>query len=240
MKMRWIRYLAIWWWIATPDTLRIQFASLLSYVPQKKWDQCPATVKRSEIEKGKKFMCALKNNRTLSDHPRPFPEMVVERCADVMRFDDFFVKNAILVPIPGHEATKSKPAVVPGVIADSLKQRGLGGDVIPCLERTESVPQSSKCDPKDRPTVMTHYATMRIKNSTVLEPRDVLLVDDVVTTGSTITAAYKRTAEAYPNAHIRAFAAMNASFPDEFRQVKDPRTGTIMYAESSPQKLFND
>lgn len=66
------------------------------------------------------------------------------------------------------------------------------------------------------------------------------MVDDVITRGTTIAAAYMRMAEAYPNARIKAFAAMNTIFLDEFRKIIDPRTGTIMLGKSYPEKRFDD
>ena len=108
------------------------------------------------------------------------------------------------------------------------------------MERAEMVPQSSRSAPQDRPTVKTHLGTLRIKDHVDAEPQDILLVDDVITRGTTIAATYMRMAEAYPNARIKAFAAMNTTFPDKFRNVIDPRTGTITLDEPYPEKWFDD
>ena len=192
------------------------------------------------MKKSVPFMIVLKNNYTFPDHPATLPEMVAKWCADEPWFDDFFVKTAVLVPVPRHHPIKPGSLWVPKVIADSLKQHGLGSSVIPCLERTEKVLQSSKSTTQDRPDMQTHYKTMRVKNCIAAEPQDVLLVDDVVTSGATIAASYRRMAEAYPNARIKAFAAMSASFPDEFRLVEDARTGTIEIDGLNTEKRFDD
>lgn len=192
------------------------------------------------MKKSVPFMIVLKNKYTFPYHPGTLPEMVAKWCADEPRFADFFVKKAMLVPIPRHHPIKPGSLWVPKVIADSLKRHGLGSGVIPCLERTEKVPQSSKSTAQDRPDMQAHYKTIRIQNCIATEPQDILLVDDVVTSGATIAASYKRVAEAYPNARIKAFASMSASFPDEFRRVKDARTGTIEIDGLNAEKRFDD
>lgn len=57
-----------------------------------------------------------------------------------------------------------------------------------------------------------------------------MIVDDVVTRGATLLGAASRLSEAYPQASIRAFAAMRTvSNPDEFREIRDPVMGKIVY-----------
>ena len=186
------------------------------------------------------YMVALKNNRVLPNMSCSLPQEVAVLCGSMPQFVGFFAKSAMLVPVPGHHPAKPGSLWVPKVIADSMKQEGLGCSVVRALGRTEAVPQSSKSAPRDRPTVNTHRATLRIRDHIDAEPQDILLVDDVITRGTTIAAAYMRMAEAYPNARIKAFAAMNTIFPDEFRKIMDPRTGTIMLGKSYPEKMFDD
>lgn len=60
------------------------------------------------------------------------------------------------------------------------------------------------------------------------EPDEILLVDDVITRGATLLGAANRLAEAYPKAHIRAFAAMRTiSPPNVFASTHNPVIGTI-------------
>lgn len=166
--------------------------------------------------------------------------MVAKWCARMTQFDGFFVKDAILVPIPSHHPTKPKSLWVPEVLAVSLKQCGLGYGVVPCLERTEIVRQSSRSASQDRPAIATHYKTLRIKDRIATEPPDILLVDDVIARGTSIAAACIRMAEAYPNARIKAFAAMNTRFPGEFGGIIDPHTGAIDPGKPYPEKRLDD
>jgi len=52
-----------------------------------------------------------------------------------------------------------------------------------------------------------HYDSLRVHKRTDVTGR-ILIVDDVVTKGSTALAAASRLAEVYPNADIRLFAAI--------------------------------
>ncbi|MBI1664074.1 MAG: hypothetical protein IS860_11460 [Nitrosopumilus sp.] len=59
-------------------------------------------------------------------------------------------------------------------------------------------------------------------------PREIVLVDDVITPGATTLGAVNRLADAFPNAKIRVFAAMRTiSNPDEFSEIIQPCIGTI-------------
>ena len=68
---------------------------------------------------------------------------------------------------------------------------------------------------------------MKVKKL-LFEPEEIVLVDDVVTRGSTAMGGVNRLAEAFPNAKIRAFAIMRViSHEDKFVSVEDPCIGKI-------------
>ena len=78
-----------------------------------------------------------------------------------------------------------------------------------------------------RPTAYEQYRTMGV-TSMLTEPKEILLVDDVVTRGATFLGAASRLAEACPRAHIKAFAAMRTvSNENELHNIIDPRKGNI-------------
>ena len=164
--------------------MHIQFASLLSYVPWGRWQRLDLdTKKRDMMARSVEYMVALKNNRVLPNMSCSLPQEVAVLCGSMPQFVGFFAKSAMLVPVPGHHPAKPGSLWVPKVIADSMKQEGLGCSVVRALGRTEAVPQSSKSAPRDRPTVNTHRATLRIRDHIDAEPQDILLVDDVITRG---------------------------------------------------------
>jgi orotate phosphoribosyltransferase len=75
--------------------------------------------------------------------------------------------------------------------------------------------------------VTQHYDSLRAHNRTDVGNR-IVIVDDVVTKGSTALAAASCLAEVYPNAEIRLYAAIRTKgiVPD-IDQILDPVSGTI-------------
>ena len=78
-----------------------------------------------------------------------------------------------------------------------------------------------------RPLAREHYDTVEI-----IEPMheigDIILVDDVVTSGATILGVASKLAERFPDSEIKAFAAVRTiSNPLEFTNMMRPAKGTI-------------
>ena len=118
---------------------------------------------------------------------------------------------------------------VPERIASSLVDQGLGLRVVPMLQRTDAVPKSAWCAPQDRPSPQTHYDSMVVRNP-LEEPASVLLVDDIVTRGSTLLAGASRIHHLYPECEIRAFAAMRTMTNEsDFVKEFEPVRGEITY-----------
>ena len=64
------------------------------------------------------------------------------------------------------------------------------------------------------------------------EPEEILLVDDIITRGSTLLGAANKLADAFPNTRIRAFAFMRTiTNPSEFESIVKPCTGNITLRE---------
>ena len=65
---------------------------------------------------------------------------------------------------------------------------------------------------------------------TLSEPREILLVDDIITRGATMLGAANKLRNTFPLARIRGFAAMRTiSPPDIFNQAYDPCLGVITF-----------
>jgi adenine/guanine phosphoribosyltransferase-like PRPP-binding protein len=117
---------------------------------------------------------------------------------------------------------------VPHRIAMAMVGMGFGKEVAPLLVRTRSVPKAHLArSSKDRSTVTDHYESMRVQ-TTLSEPGEIVLVDDVVTQGATLLGAANRLASAFPGTPIRAFAIMRTiSNAAEFVKEYDPCVGMI-------------
>jgi hypothetical protein len=103
----------------------------------------------------------------------------------------------------------------------------LARDVVPILARVSAVRKSAISAPGERPTVHQHYDSFAVQ-IVAPAPIHIVLIDDVVTAGSTLLAAASRIAEAYPEASVRAFALIRTMSGVEVDQVIAPATGTII------------
>lgn len=205
----------------------IKYASLLSYVPKSRWRSLESAESLPyKIKVAYEYTIALKQDRIQPGGLHIY-DSVAKWCADYGLFRDFFSGTAILVPVPGSSLTRPNTLWVAKLLSDALVRHGLGSGLCACLSRRMSVPKSAFSKPQDRPTPTRHCETMAVANM-VTEPTNILLIDDVVTKGATFLGAACRITQTYPNANIKAFAAMRTvSNMHEFKEVLDPCTGNI-------------
>lgn len=84
---------------------------------------------------------------------------------------------------------------------------------------------------KTGPKPIEHYNSMAVKE-TLDDPKEILLIDDVITRGATLLGAANKLADAFPNAQIHALAFMRTkSDPAEFVRILDPCKGKILLRE---------
>ena len=207
---------------------KVEFGSLLTYTPRGD----------SEKAKGAKTaMINLKNDNVLSSGILT-SEYIVQAMAreiNTFPFADYFNSNAVLVPAPKSSLLKPDTLWVPQRITTALIRNGLGKSSEACLERVTAVARSSgQTVGANRPKALKHYESMRVKEL-LFKPKEIVLVDDVITRGATILGGVNRLSEAFPDAKIRAFAMMRTiSNAEEFSDVEDPCIGTItMYGEDT-------
>jgi adenine/guanine phosphoribosyltransferase-like PRPP-binding protein len=95
------------------------------------------------------------------------------------------------------------------------------------LKREVAVQKSAWAPAGSRPTVSTHYASMSAEPDFEVGER-IVIVDDVVTKGSTALAAASRIAELYPDSSVVLFALIRTKglVPD-IEQIIEPVSGVI-------------
>lgn len=107
---------------------------------------------------------------------------------------------------------------------------GLGARVLPCLERIQAVPKAAFAAAGERPTAVEQYGTIECRRSIPLPPA-ILLVDDIVTKGSTLLGSASRLGEAFPAASLAAFAAMRTlGLQPDIEELVAPCIGIISAA----------
>jgi len=116
---------------------------------------------------------------------------------------------------------------VPERIATALVSVGIGKQVASCLIRSKAVPKAALSSPSERPTAEQHYESITVQGI-LSKPDEIVLIDDVVTRGAALIGCANRLADAFPQCHMRAFAAMRTiSNPNEFENVYSPCIGAI-------------
>jgi hypothetical protein len=141
-------------------------------------------------------------------------------------FENFFGARVTLVPV-----CRSSPVVqgglwVPMLLAQAMQRLGMAREVAPLLKRVSEVPKSAFQKAENRPTVQTHFDSMAADR---LQPPPslIVLIDDVVTRGTTVLAAASRIVEAYPSAEVRAFACVRTMSGQEIEDFEAPCVGWI-------------
>ena len=192
------------------------------------WSYCPKG--NSTIAKrSRDITYALKDDRTPLNESVTMQGVIARKLKEQLgslSFKDFFSSEVYLVPVPKSSLMKPDTLWVPKKFVESLAKHGLGR-VFDCLERTEAVRKSSSSNSQKRLKPIDHYKTIRV-NSTIEIPKNILLVDDVLTRGSTLLGCASKLKETFPEANIKAFAAIRTiSDPIYFQKVEDTHIGLI-------------
>jgi hypothetical protein len=173
----------------------------------------------------------LEGGRLTGDPPSSMPQQIAQRIqgdAGVRSlFGPFLTSSTVLVPVPSSSLKRKGSLSVPDALAAELVRAGLASRVAQLLRRIEAIPKSAYSAPINRSKAVRHFETLAVQTSLSSMP-EILLVDDVVTTGATMLGSANRLRASYPDVPIRGFAAMRAmSGPLRFRSVNDPVIGTI-------------
>jgi len=152
---------------------------------------------------------------------------MVNNAAALEPVTSFLTPNAVLVPVPKSALWKEGSLWVPDQLATSMVRVGCGRRVARLLVRTEAIPKAATSISSDRPTALKHYQTLAVQKDLLPTP-EILLVDDVVTSGAALLGSANRLLESYPTTLIRGFAAMRTiSDSSMFQRITHPVVGSI-------------
>jgi hypothetical protein len=161
---------------------------------------------------------------------------VRRECSESRLLDGFFAEKTILVPVPASVPSIAGALTVAERLARALVQQGLGAAVWPGLRRDSPVRKSATALAGTRPTVEDHYSSLSVTDLP-LASAQLLLIDDVVTKGRTLLAAAARLQEAFPHAHIRAFALLRTmSLISEIDSLVQPCVGEIRWRRGDARR----
>jgi len=211
----------------------LEYASLLSYTPRGSSE---------ELQSARAVMLAIKTDDLVEQPPIPMSQWIaraVKQNLGSLPFASFFQSNTVLVPVPRSSLMRPGTLWVPDRIAAALVAGGIGKEVLRCLTRLTPIRKAALSNASERPTPAEQFETIGVQGRISDPPPDeLLLVDDIVTRGATLLGAANRLAEAFPDARIRAFAAMRTvSNPADFVDAYQPCTGTIQYREMTGDSL---
>jgi hypothetical protein len=180
---------------------KVEFGSYLTYSPRRNSDDARAS---------RTAMKALKDDEVLREPPILMSELLGNLIRDNLSnlpFSKLFTANPVLVPTPKSSLMQPGTLWVPQRLANVFVRRGLGQEVVECLKLVKAVRKSATSQAADRPKALEHYESMEVQKF-FPEPAEILLIDDIITRGATVLGATNKLAEAFPRAHICAFAAI--------------------------------
>jgi predicted amidophosphoribosyltransferase len=187
-------------------------------------------------------MLAIKGDTFVGHPPIPMSDWIANVIRERMSslpFAHFFQPDLVLVPVPKSSLMQPHTLWVPLRIATALAKICAGSQVDPCLIRTTAVRKAALSKAPERPKPKEHYDSLRVQQRVSgPPPKEILLVDDIITRGSTLIGSASRLAEAFPGTRIRAFGAMTTiSRPSDFVSLSKALIGSIQYRPSSEDTL---
>lgn len=156
----------------------------------------------------KNFILGLKQDRVLREGLSS-SQHVARRMRDLGEGHALirFLQDALLVPAPKSTPLTAGTLWAPERIAHALVNVGIGREVVPLVDRVRPVNPSHLSSGSDRAWPDQHQGSIEVKRDLPLGfSGRMILVDDVVTRGSTLLGCALGLWDAYPDAEVCGFA----------------------------------
>lgn len=207
-----------------PFPSKLIFASYLVYSPRKDTD----------VARLSRNVCYSVKNNGLIDGVRSIGRLatrVAESREEFPFLGEILNGSGILVPIPRSSLMQPGSLWPADVLCDDLSAVGLGVKV-QLLRRHSPAPKSSTAQPGERPSPDVHFETTSL-NLNAIElfqvPKSIVLVDDVLTRGSTFIGMCARVRTQFPGVPIYAFSLIRTESYEDIQSVRAPTQGVITY-----------
>jgi hypothetical protein len=195
--------------------------SSLSAISCASWLVYATRATDEDAKRVKKLILSIKTDRVHGSSGLPVVHLVIERLAK--RLDDtsraVFGGHPMLVPVPGSSLTKPHTVWPSRRVCEELVRQGLGQDILTIVSRTIAVSKSAGS--ATRPTLDQHLNSLTVQ-ARLSPPSRLLLVDDVVTSGTTMMACAIKLAQAFPGVPVSGFALARVQSAGDPSHVFDP------------------
>lgn len=211
----------------------LAFGSFLANPPR------PTT---EEERKVRNFVLGLKEDRGISEEITSSQYVARRLSEEAITARDLhdLLDGAVLVPVPksapltSAPLAKGNPLWASRRIADALREEGFGIEVAPIVVRKHAIRQSHSAEGPSRPWPDQHQESVEVKRALPIDfSGKIILVDDVVTRGSTLLGCALAILESYPDASVSGFAVARTLKQGELMEgtAIQPVTGTIRWRD---------
>jgi hypothetical protein len=180
-----------------------------------------------QAKRVKNVILQVKTDRRHESSGVPIVRIVIERIVAQLDAEGrlVFAGRPMLVPVPGAGLTRPNSVWPARRICEELIRQGLGEDLLPVLNRVVAIPKSAGS--VERPGLNQHVRSLAVQPGT-MPPSRLLVVDDVVTSGTTIMACAVKLAQVFPNVPIRGFALARVQSTGNPGQVLEPAVERVV------------
>jgi hypothetical protein len=207
----------------------LEYGSLGNYLPKNRG--CETKLQKNS----QTFMWLLKNDKILKTEKISITSLIakdIKKNLVNLPFKHFFGPEVTLVPVPKSSFTKE--LWVPHNLAKELETQGLG-KVKTCVKRAISIKKQSTSKEKRKPSI--HVKSLELNHFEEVSD-EILLIDDIITSGSTVMGVAIKLKEAYPDKNIRVFAVLRTTDKREVcKNLIFPLKGKIILNGDSTKRI---
>lgn len=142
---------------------------------------------------------------------------------------EFLNPNTTIIPVPSHAPREPNWVWPSREIARAILRAGIVNGISTCLTRITKVQKSAFCKSvEDRPSPQEHFDSIQVENI-IIESAQLVLVDDLITIGSTMLGCAWHLERSFPGKEIKCFSPLRPENRHEIQSYICPTRGTITY-----------